>query len=231
MKSKIYKLALPIGLGLTLLIITIFGIISTSLVGCKKDSSCPSKECKGDDGKCYSCSASGTYCSTTHSSNCGGSNHGIYCCTSGPADPPGTITTNFSSWVSLYDGPPSIPDNPSVTNIKLLIAFDASTLNTTVDIILTNNNGEWHPGVCSDDIAVCDIGSVEGLGDVTSKPSSGYISKCLITLGHGYVVKYKHSHCQTTDNTYYYARFYAYQWIEDTGGGIMGVDVKFQNPF
>jgi len=33
----------------------------------------------------------------------------------------------FLGWVSLYDGPPSISDNPSVTNIKLLIAFDAST--------------------------------------------------------------------------------------------------------
>ena len=36
MKSKLLKCALPIGLGLTLLSITIFGLLSTTLAGCTK---------------------------------------------------------------------------------------------------------------------------------------------------------------------------------------------------
>jgi len=78
MKPQILKYVLPIGMGLTLLIITFFGISSATLVGCQK--TCASGKCLGTDGDCYSCS-SGSYCTTSPSGNCSNAVHGVYCCT------------------------------------------------------------------------------------------------------------------------------------------------------
>lgn len=80
MKIKILKLALPIGMGLTLLIITIMGLLSsTLLISCKK-SLCSSGEVLGSDGKCYSCD-SGYFATTSPSGNCSSpSAGGVYCC-------------------------------------------------------------------------------------------------------------------------------------------------------
>lgn len=78
MKTRLLKFALPIGMGLALLIITFFGVVSTTLVSCEK--TCSSGQCEGTNGHCFSCSA-GSYCTTSPSGNCSNPNNGVYCCT------------------------------------------------------------------------------------------------------------------------------------------------------
>lgn len=58
MKSQILKFALPVGMGLALLIITIFGIVTTTLVGCDKLST---KHCTDPSYPLY-CSSAGKCC-------------------------------------------------------------------------------------------------------------------------------------------------------------------------
>jgi len=80
MKRKLFRFALPVGLGLLLVTITVLALVSTTLLGCFKDQ-CPKDECYGTDRECYSCTTPGEYCSTTPASNCGGSvAPGVYCC-------------------------------------------------------------------------------------------------------------------------------------------------------
>ena len=80
MKTQLLKFALPIGMGLALLIITFFGVVSTTLVSCGKV--CKSEQCEGTNGHCYSCSA-GSYCTTSPSGNCSATINGVACCTGG----------------------------------------------------------------------------------------------------------------------------------------------------
>ena len=76
MKTKFLKLILPIGLGLVLAIITIWG-----LVGCEPIN-CADGELEGNDGSCYSCSG-GAIATYTPSGNCSNPVAGVYCCVGG----------------------------------------------------------------------------------------------------------------------------------------------------
>ena len=82
MKKRLLKFALPISLGLMLLIITIFGLISTTFVRCQPIVDCKSGELKGNDDKCYSCSA-GDVATYSPVGNCSNAIAGVYCCTGG----------------------------------------------------------------------------------------------------------------------------------------------------
>jgi hypothetical protein len=84
MKSKILKIALPIGMGVMLLTITLMGLLSTTLLGCQKSSVCGSGEVLGTDGKCYGPCTSGNYATLNPSGNCSSpSAGGVYCCSNG----------------------------------------------------------------------------------------------------------------------------------------------------
>src|SRR5476651_1457959 len=84
MRSKILKIALPIGMGLMLLTITLMGLLSTTLVGCKKSSVCVSGAVLGNDGVCYGPCTSGNVATLTAVGNCSSpSAGGVYCCASG----------------------------------------------------------------------------------------------------------------------------------------------------
>lgn len=65
------------------------------------------------------------------------------------------------------------------------------------------------------------IGEVNGLGNVSYIPMSGWASRVSVTPGHGYVA-YK--------NGKYY-RIYVIDYIVDTMGGIIGADIKYQASF
>ena len=65
------------------------------------------------------------------------------------------------------------------------------------------------------------IGEVNGLGNVSYIPKSGWASRVSVAPGHGYVA-YK-------NGTYY--RIYVIGYIIDTMGGIIGADIKYQTPF
>jgi hypothetical protein len=81
-------------------------------------------------------------------------------------------------------------------------------------------------GVCTDDSSgttwIAGVGPVDGLGDVKSIPSSGHVNSTGTVIGNGYVVA-------LGDGTY--ARLRAERWHNNTGGGIIGVEVKWQTPF
>ena len=87
MKAKFLKFIIPIGMGLSLFTITIFGIVSTAFVGCEKDAAttvCKSGSCLGTDGLCYGACSSGFSCTTTPSGNCSAASPGgVYCCGGG----------------------------------------------------------------------------------------------------------------------------------------------------
>jgi hypothetical protein len=79
MKTQLKKVVLPIGMGLALLIITLMGVISTTLTSCTKDCGCAAGYplcCSGSKGDC---------CPAGHAYLCDG------LCETSPC-PAGTVT-------------------------------------------------------------------------------------------------------------------------------------------
>ena len=162
---------------------------------------------------------------------------GISSCTkesSAPADPTGTITTNLVSNIFLYEGladPPYSTIYTTYPYVEMIVGMDAPTLNTSFqEKVSTSPGGYFNADVIASDISAANVGAVRGLGDVTQKPTSGYTTSCMLEIGHGYVVRYKHSYA-SADQNYYYARFYVSEWVISTSGGIIGAKVKMQYPF
>ena len=71
MKPKLLNYALPIGMGLMLLIITIMGLFSITISGCQKSSMCGTGTVLGTDGKCYGPCPSGDIATLSPSGACG----------------------------------------------------------------------------------------------------------------------------------------------------------------
>ena len=88
MKTLLLKFGLPVGLGLTLLIITAMGLVSTTLVGCEKDDS-TTKHCTKAGYPLY-CSTIGTCCPAGYPYYCDGNCHSSAC-------PSGTVTVDSCS--------------------------------------------------------------------------------------------------------------------------------------
>jgi hypothetical protein len=112
MKTKLLKLALPIGMGLVLLIITLMGMLSTTLTGCKT-SACGTGELLGTDGKCYGPCPGGYYASLTASAgNCGSpSAGGVYCCGGGSGSGTGGGAHCNSGYTYNYSSQKCCPNN------------------------------------------------------------------------------------------------------------------------
>jgi len=70
MKAKFLKYVLPAGMGLALTVITIFGLISTTFVGCDKESS-STKHCTNTAYPLY-CSNVGVCCPRGYAHYCDG---------------------------------------------------------------------------------------------------------------------------------------------------------------
>jgi hypothetical protein len=64
-----------------------------------------------------------------------------------------------------------------------------------------------------------DIGEVDCLGEVTTKPTAGFVTQGSAQIGHGYVTK-------QIDGTY--GRFYAKEYLQSTSGGIIGLKINWQ---
>jgi hypothetical protein len=151
-------------------------------------------------------------------------------------DPTGTITTNLNSWIMLYEGTASVSyvtQYGTYPNIQRILGMDIPSLTTSFQIKLADAyNGYINWDVeSSGGSEVVNIGEVNGLGNVTTKPASGYTKSCSLQKGHGYVVRYKKSYNTPSDATFYYARFYLVSWVVSTTGGIMGANITFQSPF
>lgn len=68
---------------------------------------------------------------------------------------------------------------------------------------------------------IVDLGAVKGLGNVSAIPKIGYADEVKVTPSHGYV------YCSGSE----FYRIFVTDYIVDTGGGIIGADVKYQAPF
>ncbi len=123
-------------------------------------------------------------------------------------DPEGTITISMS--------------NNGIKNAYVPIERGAGV------IFHSQHNGtEWVAINISNNFAVqsgtiTNLGIVNGLGSITTIPTSGYSSQTSVELNHGYVIQLE---CGI------YARLYVVDWIVNTSNGIIGAKVKYQFPF
>jgi len=155
------------------------------------------------------------------------------------ADPEGTITVtlNDASPLTIYQGidpDPMYPLAPDWVNLFFQFGMTQSTLNaqSTINVCQYPQMGSQCDQIYNQ-IDVANLGNVSGLGNVTTKPSSGYLPVSAIQKGHGYVIRYRKTHDQSNSNfPYYYARFYVVDWLtSSTTGGVIGATIKYQNPF
>jgi hypothetical protein len=151
------------------------------------------------------------------------------------ADPNGTITVsiNDANNMFIYEG---LAEKQYAQYPYLIIAMaiTTSTLNTNFAMTAcpdaTNPHGSNFYNTGGE---AANIGAVNGLGEVTTKPTTGYSVRSTFEKGHGYVVRYRKSYDQTdTSLDYYYGRFYVVDWLRSaTTGGVIGVTIKYQGPF
>ena len=68
---------------------------------------------------------------------------------------------------------------------------------------------------------IASVGSVNGLGNVSSVPKTGWAEEVAVIPGNGYVARI---------NSLVFVRIYVIDFITSTSGGIIGADVKYQYP-
>jgi hypothetical protein len=153
-------------------------------------------------------------------------------------DPVGTITQSINYTVGgmsiiLYQGldedtfhyVPYVQIKVGIRDASLNFSFDDITA-TDINIINWIYIGHGMGG------EIVDVGEVNGLGNVTEKPSAGWSGLAAVQVGHGYVVRYKNTfNYSTADLPYYYGRLYVEDWLTATTGGVIGATVKYQLPF
>lgn len=83
-------------------------------------------------------------------------------------------------------------------------------------VVTSDNNFQCSSGM------IASLGKVNGLGNITDIPLTGWSDQMAITIGNGYVYY---------DGNQYY-RIYTVNWLKDvTTDGIVGVELKYQSPF
>lgn len=95
-----------------------------------------------------------------------------------------------------------------------------------------NNGRTWLDDICIENenfrgsgsnVMFSSVGAVNGLGNVSYIPSNGWTNKIKVTPGEGYVAY------DSYRDKYY--RIYVVDYITSTLGGIIGADIKYQEPF
>ncbi len=90
---------------------------------------------------------------------------------------------------------------------------------TSLDNIYIDKADNFHIGYGG----IASVGSVRGLGNVSTIPTAGWSGQVAVTPGKGYVAYDGYS------DTYY--RLYVMEYVESVAGGIIGAEVKYQKPF
>lgn len=123
----------------------------------------------------------------------------------------------------IPDGGEVAPDKdvPDPAGTITLSMRDYKNGDTRLDNIYIENENFTGSG-----FLFASIGSVKGLGNVTNIPTTGWASKVAVIPGNGYVAY---------DNSYWgtkkFYRIYVTDYIVSTTGGIIGAEVKYQEPF
>ena len=149
-------------------------------------------------------------------------------------DPSGTIVTTLDPGsVIVYSDLAS--DGPfgyySYKYIMLRMGMATNTLNAGFRTDASTDGSYWEQGIGYQSGELSNLGTLDGLGYVSTKPASGYTSLGTIEEGHGYVIRFKNYFVNTPTAPYLYYRFYVVNWILNTSGGINGAKIKMQGPF
>jgi len=80
-------------------------------------------------------------------------------------------------------------------------------------------------GMNNAECSIACVGSVKGLGNIKTIPSSGWAREVAVHPGMGYIIRCKNFNPQSK---WLYARVYVKDWIESTDGGIIGAIIKYQ---
>lgn len=124
----------------------------------------------------------------------------------------------------IPDGGVIAPDKdvPDPEGTIILSMRDKNNGDTRLDNICIDNENfsdNWTPHVCK----FVSVGSVKGLGNVANIPITGWASAVAVFPGNGYV-----AYDIVTKRFY---RIYVNGYIVNTTGGIIGAEVKYQEPF
>lgn len=154
-------------------------------------------------------------------------------------DPDGTMTYSFnytvqSSYVILYQGADlHVTSGERYCQILFRILDASMNFSFTSISALDPNIVQWM--LISNGMGgeMADLGEVEGLGAVTTVPSSGWSNSLAVQKGHGYVCRFRYAYDYpaATELPFHYARFYVEDLTVGTNGGIIGARVKYQMPF
>ena len=125
---------------------------------------------------------------------------------------------------------------------KLLLDLDANlNLNLSYAAGINAPYGLNYTFGCSNGIV--NLGAVNGLGAITTHPTSGFSSTSLAQTGSGYIVESVDnnptgSHLDGTSTTTYtsvprtlYYRIYITSTVMTTGNAVAGYTIKYQGPF
>ncbi|MDX9694210.1 MAG: hypothetical protein RBT49_00300 [Bacteroidales bacterium] len=147
-------------------------------------------------------------------------------------DPIGTITTTLDyTGIIVYSDLAVDAPYSNYNYIKLVMGMTLANLNSGFNTMGSPDGQYWDYMVGYQSGELTNLGKVEGLCYVTTKPSSGYTKNGTIEKGNGYVVRSKKYFINTTDAPYIYYRFFVEDWIVNTSGGINGAKIKIQGPF
>ncbi len=116
------------------------------------------------------------------------------------------------------------PDSGTLINPTTSIADPEGTITLSMR---NSNNGKTYLGsifIENENFAggeFAAIGAVQGLGNVSYIPTTGWADKISVIPGNGYVAY--------SNNKFY--RIYVISEIAGTTGGVIGADIKYQEPF
>lgn len=161
-------------------------------------------------------------------------------------DPAGTVSININvtanaTPVDLYGGIMEKNDYLYITgtdttyfsssyNVHIMLGVDNNINFQALHHYGETSNWGWFPNEASEFV---DIGAVKGLAYVTDIPQSGWAKNVSATKGHGYFIRYKRSkNFNDTKFQMYYAALYVEDYlISSTTGGIIGIKLKYKNPY
>lgn len=159
-------------------------------------------------------------------------------------DPEGTVSININTTVNaspilLYKGAMepcdyflSGGDTVFFNNglvVRVFLGIDKNINFATSHHYGDASNWGWF----NEGVEFVDVGMVDGLGELKSIPQAGWSNSVSATKGHGYFVRYKHSINLNDEN---FPLYYAILYVEDyltssVNGGIIGIKLKYKNPF
>jgi len=152
----------------------------------------------------------------------------LVCATGCSKDDPGSVITPEPTYPDGGDSggtntPPSDPEGTITLSVRNVSnGKTAVPLYSGIDFGIDNGNNfysgsAWH---------FVSVGQVQGLGNITKIPDTGWSTKCAVMTGYGYV-----GVC-AGDNRMTFVRIYVDDVIIGAGnGGVIGYVVKYQYPF